>query len=108
MSQVPSRKVSSSESGDLRKAPAQATPEGQSQPRGNQVIVLHSNSKGRVGNGVIALRGLTLPEAELVMLAKSLKQSRGVGGTTKNRVIQIQGQARAATGLSVRQLWRNR
>ena len=92
MSKVPSRKVWSSESGDLRKAPAR--PVTQSQPAGKQVIALHRDSKGRAGKGVIVLRGLTLPEAELATLAKTLKQSLGLGGTVKNGVIEIQSQDR--------------
>jgi translation initiation factor 1 len=43
---------------------------------------------------VTVLRGLALPEAELLTLAKALKQALGVGGTVKNGLIEIQGQDR--------------
>ncbi len=94
MSKVPSRKVWSSESGDLRKAPARPAPGAPSRPRAPQVVALHRDSKGRAGKGVTVLRGLTLPEAELATLAKSLKQVLGLGGTVKNGVIEIQSQER--------------
>jgi len=58
------------------------------------MVVLHRDSKGRAGKGVTLLRGLTLPEAELAALAKTLKHMLGVGGTVKNGVIEIQGQER--------------
>ena len=58
------------------------------------MIALHRDNKGRAGKGVTVLRGLTLPEAELAMLAKTLKQSLGTGGTVKDGVIEIQGQER--------------
>ena len=94
LSKVPSRKVWSSESGDLRKAPSRPAPASAEQPRGPQVIALHRDSKGRAGKGVTVLRGLALPEADLAALAKTLKQSLGVGGTVKNGLIEIQGQER--------------
>jgi translation initiation factor 1 len=93
MSKTPSRKVWSSESGDLRKAPRPvlSTP---APPRAPRVVTLHRDSKGRAGKGVTLLRGLALPEAELAALARALKQALGVGGTVKNGVIEIQGQER--------------
>ena len=94
LSKVPSRKVWSSESGDLRKEPSRPAPGVQSQPRRQQVIALHRDSKGRAGKGVTVLRGLTLTEAELSTLAKTLKQSLGLGGTVKNGVVEIQSQER--------------
>jgi translation initiation factor 1 len=94
MSKVPSRKVWSSDSGDLRKAPTRPAPGDQSRPGGPQVVALHRDSKGRAGKGVTVLRGLTLPEAELSTLAKTLKQALGLGGTVKNGLIEIQSQER--------------
>jgi translation initiation factor 1 len=94
MSKTPSRKVWSSESGDLRKAPPRPAPSGPAQPRRPQVVALHRDSKGRAGQGVTLLRGLALPAAELAALARSLKQALGVGGTIKDGVIEIQGQDR--------------
>ena len=94
LSKVPSRKVWSSDDGDLRKTPAQPAAAPPAQRRGPQVVALHRDSKGRAGKGVTLLRGLTLPEPQLEALAKTLKQALGVGGTVKNGVIEIQGQER--------------
>jgi translation initiation factor 1 len=92
MSREPSRTVWSSEAGDLRKEkqPAVATPI----PAAAQTIYLHRESKGRGGKPVTILRGFTLPEKDLAALAKSLKQSLGVGGTVKENSIEIQSQER--------------
>ena len=92
MAKVPSRKVWSSDSGDLRKAPVRPTPGAPAPARGRQVVALHRDSKGRAGKGVTVLRGLALPEAELATLAKTLKQALGLGGNVKNGVIEIQTQ----------------
>ncbi len=51
-------------------------------------------TKGRKGKGVTVVTGLSLDQAELVELGKSLKQRCGAGGTVKNGVIEIQGDHR--------------
>ena len=104
MPQAPSRKVWSSASGDLRKAPPPPAPAAQARPRGPQIIALHRDSKGRSGKGVTVLRGLALPQAELSRLAKTLKQALGMGGTVKNGVIEIQGQEREKIAEALREL----
>lgn len=58
------------------------------------MIYLHRDSKGRGGKGVTVLKGLVLTEADLTALAKTLKQSLGVGGTVKDAAIEIQSQER--------------
>lgn len=93
MSKSVSRKVWSSESGDLRAAkprPAAPSPAASGRP----VVALHRDSHGRRGNGVTVLRGLALPEAQLTELARTLKQALGVGGTVKDGAIEIQSQDR--------------
>jgi translation initiation factor 1 len=47
-------------------------------------------TKGKKGNGVSVITGLALDEYDLKELARTLKQKCGVGGTTKNGVIEIQ------------------
>jgi translation initiation factor 1 len=50
--------------------------------------------KGRKGSGVTTISGLQIPDEELKILAKNLKQLCGTGGTLKNYVIEIQGDHR--------------
>ena len=78
----------------MRKAQPRPAPVVPSRLPGPQVVFLHRDRKGRAGKGVTVLRGLTLPEAELSALAKTLKQSLGVGGTVKVGAIEIQSQER--------------
>ena len=48
-------------------------------------------TKGRAGKGVTVVRGLDLPDADLVALGKQLKSACGSGGTVKDGVIEVQG-----------------
>ncbi|MFO7584030.1 MAG: hypothetical protein R6W69_04800 [Anaerolineales bacterium] len=88
-----SRTVWSSEAGDQRKDSKSAASQ-KSLPPGEQTVTLHRESKGRGGKGVTLLRGLVLTEADLSALAKTLKQSLGVGGTVKAGIVEIQTQER--------------
>ena len=63
-------------------------------PKGDGFIRLRRETAGRNGKGVTTLTGFELPEAELLQLAKQLKQYCGTGGTVKDWVIEIQGDQR--------------
>lgn len=63
-------------------------------PRGDGIVRLRRETKGRKGAGVVLIDGLELPEAELKALAKKLKQLCGTGGSIKNGIIEIQGDQR--------------
>lgn len=86
--------VYSSETGRVRtdhKSPSTA--------KGSQVpsdgcVRLRREVKGRGGGTVIVISGVPLAEAELKTLAGALKKRCGCGGTTKNGLIEIQGDHR--------------
>jgi translation initiation factor 1 len=61
---------------------------------GDGVVRISRQTKGRKGAGVSLITGVPLAEAELKVLARTLKQQCGTGGTVKNGVIEIQGDQR--------------
>lgn len=63
-------------------------------PKGDDIVRIHRETKGRKGKGVTLITGVPLNGDELKKLAKSLKQKCGTGGTIKNGVIEIQGDHR--------------
>lgn len=54
------------------------------------------DTKGRKGKGVTVVRGVALDADALAALGKQLKAACGSGGTTKDGVIEIQGDHRDA------------
>lgn len=65
-----------------------------STPKGDGIVRLMRETKGRKGKGVTLITGLPLDAGELKKLAKSLKQKCGSGGSVKNGIIEIQGDHR--------------
>lgn len=63
-------------------------------PKGDGVVRISKQTKGRKGAGVSIIDGLSLDEAALKKLGKELKKKCGSGGTVKNGVIEIQGDHR--------------
>jgi len=62
--------------------------------KGDGIVRLKKETKGRGGKGVTLVTGLDLNNEELKKLAKDLKQLCGTGGTVKDGVIEIQGEQR--------------
>ena len=60
-------------------------------PKGDGIVRVSHETKGRKGKGVTVVRGVLLDEKALVALGKQLKSGCGSGGTTKDGVIEIQG-----------------
>lgn len=58
---------------------------------GSGAVRVSRETAGRGGKAVTLVRGLPLPETELVALGKSLKAACGAGGTVKDGVIEVQG-----------------
>lgn len=63
-------------------------------PKGDGVVRVGRETKGRKGAGVTIVTGVPLGGAELAALAKALKQRCGSGGTLKDGVIELQGDHR--------------
>ena len=62
--------------------------------KGDGIVRIQRESKGRKGKGVTLITGIPLSGDELKKLAKNLKQKCGTGGTVKNGVVEIQGEHR--------------
>lgn len=84
-----SRLVYSTDKGRIEEAPDTKQP-----PRGDGIVRLRLETKGRKGKGMTTVSGLGLAEAELKQLSKQLKQICGSGGSVKDFVIEIQGDHR--------------
>ena len=63
-------------------------------PKGDGIVRVGRETKGRKGKGVTIITGVLLAEKELKALAKELKKKCGTGGTLKDGVIEIQGDQR--------------
>ncbi len=61
---------------------------------GDGVVRIRRETKGRGGKAVTVIEGIPLPPPELKALAKELKKRCGVGGSTREETIEIQGDAR--------------
>jgi len=64
-------------------------------PKGDGVIRIRVETKGRKGKGVSVIWGFELSQDELKALASTLKQHCGTGGSVKDWTIEIQGDHRA-------------
>jgi translation initiation factor 1 len=62
--------------------------------KGDGVVRIGRETKGRKGKGVTIISGLPLPEDDLKQLSSRLKQLCGTGGTVKDGIIEIQGDHR--------------
>ena len=63
-------------------------------PKGDGIVRVGRETKGRKGKGVTIITGLLLNDADLAQLAKELKQKCGSGGTIREGAIEIQGEHR--------------
>ena len=59
--------------------------------RGDGVVRVSRETKGRGGKAVTVVRGLALAPDQLADLGKQLRTSCGSGGTVKDGVIEVQG-----------------
>ena len=59
--------------------------------RGDGIVRVRREKKGRRGKTVTTISGIPLPSEELARLASELKRRCGTGGSAKNGVVEIQG-----------------
>ena len=55
------------------------------------IVRVSLDSKGRGGKSVTVIKGVPMDAAELALLGKQLRSACGSGGTTKDGVIEVQG-----------------
>lgn len=63
-------------------------------PPGDGIVRIRLDTKGRGGKGVTVVSGVPLPASELSALGSRLKRLCGSGGTTRDGVIEVQGDHR--------------
>ena len=63
-------------------------------PRGDGIVRVGRETKGRKGAGVTVITGVPLRSAELAELASKLKKKCATGGTVREGAIEIQGDHR--------------
>lgn len=60
-------------------------------PKGDGVVRVSRETKGRGGKSVTLVKGLALDADALAVVGKQLKTACGSGGTVKDGVIEVQG-----------------
>ena len=63
-------------------------------PKGDGIVRIRKETKGRKGKGMSIIDGLEMNELELKALCKELKKQCGCGGAVKATSIEIQGDVR--------------
>ncbi|WP_102796082.1 stress response translation initiation inhibitor YciH [Bowmanella denitrificans] len=63
-------------------------------PKGDGIIRIKRETKGRKGKGVTTVYGMLMDDTQLKQLCSDLKKVCGTGGTIKDGVIEIQGDNR--------------
>lgn len=66
----------------------------QERPKGDGIVRIQRETKGRKGKGVCVVTGLDMEDAQLKLLAAQLKKVCGCGGAIKDGDIEIQGDNR--------------
>lgn len=63
-------------------------------PKGDGIVRIQRQTKGRKGKGVCIISGLDASDPELKLIAAELKKVCGCGGSVKDGTIEIQGDNR--------------
>jgi translation initiation factor 1 len=86
-----SRLVYSTETGRVSPKTGPVPPR---RPRGDGIVRVRREVKGRRGKTVTTIEGVPLPDDDLRTLGGELKRRCGTGGSVKEGVIEIQGDHR--------------
>jgi translation initiation factor 1 len=73
-------------------------------PKGDGIVRVSLDTKGRKGKGVTVVKGVPLDSAALMQLGKQLKTACGSGGTVKDGMIELQGDHRATVIAALQKL----
>jgi translation initiation factor 1 len=76
---------------ECRRSVAACTCKAKPAATGNGVVRVSRETKGRGGKSVTLVKGLALDAVALALLGKQLRTACGSGGTTKDGVIEVQG-----------------
>jgi translation initiation factor 1 len=76
---------------ECRQAVAECTCKAKAAPKGDGVVRVSRQTKGRGGKSVTLIKGLALDPIALALLGKQLRGVCGSGGTVKDGVIEVQG-----------------
>jgi len=94
-----------------RRPMTSCTCEREAPPRGDGIVRVGRETKGRKGAGVTIVTGVPLGADELAQLASRLKKKCATGGTVRDGTIEIQGDHRdkvvaelAAAGYKVKRV----
>jgi translation initiation factor 1 len=63
-------------------------------PKGDGIVRIRRETKGRKGKGVTTVSGMALSEQDLKDMCSKLKKMCGTGGALKDGIIEIQGDNR--------------
>ncbi len=84
-----SRLVFSTETGRIKEEKEQPV-----RPKGDGIVRIQRETKGRKGKGVCIVSGLDVEDTQLKLIAAELKKVCGCGGAVKEGKIEIQGDKR--------------
>jgi translation initiation factor 1 len=68
--------------------------ESHSLPKGDGIVRIRRETKGRKGKGVTTISGVQMSQSDLKQLCSDLKKRCGTGGAVKDDIIEIQGDNR--------------
>jgi translation initiation factor 1 len=76
---------------ECRRAVGECTCQTSAVPKGDGVVRVSRQTKGRGGKSVTLVKGLALDPMALALLGKQLRTACGSGGTVKDGVIEVRG-----------------